>query len=79
VVLEALHKPQFVVYRQLRHSVQCVAVQEQQATITQLKKDFGVMVAQFTARLDEQAMQIQRVSTQLQATKAAPQVVNNNQ
>jgi hypothetical protein len=59
-------------------------VQEQQATITQLestvaeqKKDFQATVAQLTARLDEQASQIQRVSTQLEASKPAPQVVNN--
>jgi hypothetical protein len=62
-------------------------VQEQQATITQLKKDFGSTIAQLTARLDEQASQIQKVSAQLaaaspshgglEASKAAPQVVNN--
>jgi hypothetical protein len=52
-------------------------VQEQQATITQLKKDFGATIAQLTARLDEQAAQIQRVSAQLEASKPAPQVVNN--
>ena len=50
-------------------------IQEQEATITQLKKDFGA--AQLTARLDEQAVQIQRVSAQLEASKPAPQVVNN--
>jgi hypothetical protein len=42
-------------------------VEEQQATITQLKKDFGATIAQLTARLDEQAAQIQKVSTQLAA------------
>jgi hypothetical protein len=54
-------------------------LEEQQKTITQLKKDFGVMVTQFTARLDEQAAEIRKVSAQLQATKPGPQVVNNNQ
>ena len=71
-------------------------VQEQQATITKLeltvaqqKKDFQAAVAQLTARLDEQASQIQKVSAQLaaaspshgglEASKPAPQVVNNNQ
>jgi hypothetical protein len=54
-------------------------VEEQQATIAQLKKDFGVTVAQLIARLDEQASQIQKVSAQLEASKTAPQVVNNNQ
>src|SRR5881227_2978897 len=32
--------------------------QQQEATITQLKKDFGATIAQLTARLDEQATQI---------------------
>ena len=69
-------------------------VQEQQAsvaelrsTVAQQKKDFRATVAQLTARLDEQAAQIQKVSAQLaaaspsgdglEATKPAPQVVNN--
>jgi hypothetical protein len=64
-------------------------VEEQQAMITQLKKDFGATVAQLTARLDEQTTQIQRVSAQLaaaspsrgglEASRPAPQVVLNNQ
>ena len=53
-------------------------VQEQEATIAQLKKDFRGTVAQLTTRLDEQAAQIQKVSAQLEASKPAPQVVNNN-
>ena len=52
-------------------------VREQEATIAQLKKDFGATIAQLTARLDEQASQIQKVSAQLEASKPAPQVVNN--
>jgi len=52
-------------------------VDEQDAAITQLKKDFRVTVAQLTARLDEQAEQIQKVSAQFEASKPAPQVVNN--
>jgi len=52
-------------------------VEEQQATIAQLKKYFGATIAQLTARLDEQAAQIQNVSAQLEAGKPAPQVVNN--
>jgi septal ring factor EnvC (AmiA/AmiB activator) len=52
-------------------------VEEQQATIAQLKKDFGATIAQLSARLDEQAAQIQNVSAQLEASKPAPQVVNN--
>ena len=52
-------------------------VQEQEATIAQLKKDFRATVAQLTTRLDEQASQIQKVSAQVEASKPAPQVVNN--
>jgi septal ring factor EnvC (AmiA/AmiB activator) len=52
-------------------------VEEQHATITQLKKDFGATIAQLTTRLDEQAAQIQKVSAQLEASKPASQVVNN--
>jgi septal ring factor EnvC (AmiA/AmiB activator) len=37
-------------------------VEEQRATITQLKKDFAATSAQLTTRLDEQAAQIQKVS-----------------
>ena len=46
---------------------------KQEATISELKKDMGVL----TAHLREQAAQIQKVSAQLEATKPAPQVVNN--
>jgi septal ring factor EnvC (AmiA/AmiB activator) len=62
-------------------------VQGQEATIAQLKKDFRATVAQLTTRLDEQAAQIQKVGAQLaaaspsggglEASKPAPQVVNN--
>jgi hypothetical protein len=52
-------------------------VQEQEATITELKKDFRATVAQLTTRLDEQAAQIQKVSTQLELSKSAPQTVLN--
>src|SRR6476660_127094 len=52
-------------------------VQEQEAAITQLKKDFDATIAQFTARLHEQAEQIQSVSAQVEMSKPAPQMVNN--
>ena len=52
-------------------------VQQQEATIAQLNKDFEATAAQLTARLDQQASQIQKVSAQLEASKPAPQVVNN--
>jgi hypothetical protein len=42
-------------------------VQEQEATIAQLKKDFRATLVQLATRLDEQASQIQKVSAQLAA------------
>ncbi|PYJ50865.1 MAG: hypothetical protein DME87_05190 [Verrucomicrobia bacterium] len=54
-------------------------VQEQGATIAQLKKDFRATVAQLATRLDEQAAQIQKVSVQVELSKPAPRTVLNNQ
>jgi len=61
-------------------------VQAQEATITELKstvaqqqKDFRATVAQLTARLDEQASQIQKVSAQVEVSKPAPRTVASNQ
>ena len=62
--------------------------QNQEATIAHLKqdfqsklavqeKDFRATVAQLNARLEEQDSKIKQVSAQLEATKPAPQVVNN--
>ena len=48
-------------------------VEEQQASIGQLKSDMQTMVAQ----LKEQAAQIQKVSARLEVNKPAPQVVAN--
>lgn len=48
-------------------------VEEQQASIRELKSEMQTMVAQ----LKEQAAQIQQVSAQLQVSKPAPQVVVN--
>ena len=45
--------------------------------VEDLKKDFQATVAQLTTQLREQASQIQKVSAQLEASKPAPQVVNN--
>jgi hypothetical protein len=63
-------------------------IQQQEATITQLKKDFRSTVAQLTTRLDEQAARIQKVSVQLtsasqsdgelEISRPAPQMVINN-
>ena len=46
-------------------------VEEQQASISQLKSEMHAMVAQ----LKEQAAQIQKVSAQVEVNKPAPQVV----
>jgi hypothetical protein len=63
-------------------------VEEQEATIAQLRKDFQATVAQHekkleavTARLEEQASQIQKVSAQLEVSspRRASQAVANNQ
>ena len=48
-------------------------VEEQQASISQLKSEMQTMVAQ----LKEQAAQIQKVSAQLEVNKPAPKVVVN--
>jgi hypothetical protein len=48
-------------------------VEEQQASISQLKSEMQTMVAQ----IKEQAAQIQKVSAQLEASKPAPQIVAN--
>ena len=58
--------------------------EEQGATITQQRKDFEAAITQqqreitaLTATVKEQAALIQKVSAQLEASKPAPQVVNN--
>jgi septal ring factor EnvC (AmiA/AmiB activator) len=55
-------------------------VEAQQATIAELKSTVAQQqkgMEVLTAQLKEQAAQIQKVSTQLEASKPAPQVVNN--
>ena len=54
--------------------------------IAQQRKDFEATVAKqqeeiaaLTARLKEQAAQIQKVSAQIEVSKAAPQTAANNQ
>jgi endosialidase-like protein len=51
------------------------AVQKQGATIAELKKQIATLIA----ASKEQASQIQKVSAQIEVTKPAPRVVNNNQ
>jgi hypothetical protein len=60
-------------------------VQEQKATIAQLRstvaqqqKDFQVTVAQLTRRLDEQASQIQKVSAQLAVNRQTSQIISSS-
>ena len=59
-------------------------IEKQETTITRLTKDFQTVSTQqrneiqlLSAQLKEQAAQIQKVSAQLEASKPAPQVVNN--
>jgi uncharacterized coiled-coil protein SlyX len=57
-------------------------VEEQETTITQLKSTVAQQqkgMEVLTASLKEQASQIQKVSAQLEVSKAAPQIVANNQ
>jgi len=48
---------------------------KEHSTVQELKKE----IAALTATVKEQAAQIQKVSAQIEVTKSAPQVVNNNQ
>jgi uncharacterized coiled-coil protein SlyX len=48
-------------------------VEKLEATVAQQQKQIETL----TAQLREQAAQIQKVSAQLEASKPAPQVVNN--
>ena len=52
-------------------------VQEQEASITQLKQDFRATVAQQQKQIDALTEGLQKVSAQLEASKPAPKVVNN--
>ena len=54
-------------------------VQEQEATIAQLKQDFRTTVAELNARLKEQDSKIQKVSDQLEVSKPVPQMAANDQ
>jgi hypothetical protein len=52
-------------------------IQEQEATITQLKKDFGATIVQQQKQIEALTAGLQRVSAQLELGKPAPQAVNN--
>jgi hypothetical protein len=79
VVLDKEGRPKTVRYDQVNAMLLNVflkehkKVEEQQASISQLKGEMQTMVAQ----LKEQAAQIQKVSAQLEVNKPAPQVVAN--
>ena len=51
--------------------------EEQQATIAQLKKDMQANAAQHQKQIEALTAGLQKVSAQLEASKAAPQVVSN--
>ena len=54
-------------------------VEEQEATITQLKKDFQATVADQQKQIEALTEGLQKVSAQLELSKSAPQTVLNNQ
>ena len=54
-------------------------VQEQGATITQQRKDFEAAIAQQQKQIEVLTAGLQKVSAQLEVSKAAPQTVLNNQ
>jgi len=54
-------------------------VQEQEATIVQLKKDFQATAARQQEQIEALTAGLQKVSAQIEASKPAPQMVLNNQ
>src|SRR6266403_2838076 len=76
VVRDKEGKPYSVRYEQVNAMLLNEFIKEHRK-VEDLKKDFQATVAQLTAQLREQAAQIQKVSAQLEASKPAPQVVNN--
>ena len=58
--------------------VQQDRLQQQEATIAELKKDFRATVAQLTARLEEQASQIKKVNAKLELSRSIPQTIVEN-
>jgi len=52
-------------------------VEAQGATITQLKQDFQCKLAEHQKQIETLIVGLQKVSAQLEASKAVPQVVNN--
>jgi hypothetical protein len=58
-------------------------VEQLQATVAQQQKDFQAAIANLkeavTAQLNEQAVQIQKVTARFELSKSAPQTVVNDQ
>jgi hypothetical protein len=54
-------------------------VEQQEATIGELRADFRATVTQLTARLEAQEAQLQKVNARLEANKPTPQMVVNKQ
>ena len=54
-------------------------VQEQEATIAELRKDLQATAAQHQKEIDALTAGLQKVSAQLELSKSAPQTVLNNQ
>jgi Chaperone of endosialidase len=54
-------------------------VQEQRAAITQQRKDFEAAIAQQQKQIEMLTAALQKVSAQLEVSKSAPEVVENNQ
>ena len=52
-------------------------VQEQEATIAQLKKELQATTSHQQEQIEALTAGLQKVSTQLEASKPAPQVINN--
>ena len=54
-------------------------VEEQEATIAQLRKDLQVNVIRQEKQIEARTAGLQKVSAQLELSKSAPQTVLNNQ
>jgi hypothetical protein len=54
-------------------------VEQQKTTITQLKKDFQAKLPEQKKQIKALASGLEKVNNQLELSKAAPQIVVNNQ
>ena len=85
VVRDKEHKPYSVRYDQVNAMLlneflkEHRKMEEQQATITQLKQDFQSRIAHQQKQIEALTAGLQKVSAQLELNKPAPQTVVNNQ